>query len=133
MIHMAKSFQVPFEPCMVNPWASGLAVTPNATPSPMPFLRFAEEIWLKDPRGGLDKDNNGSLVSQRRWFNVIAKFQAAKPGYWITLDDEDFAVLKKIVESPKRSFQDLEVTMACIPYSDAVLAAVDAKPADDAE
>lgn len=125
---MSKSFQVPFEAVLVKPWAAVLEATPDAKPEPMPFLKFATFIWLDDPRGYSDDLGKQSIVKMRRWLAVVARFESSKPGEWITLEDDDYATLKKIVESPTRSF-GTPAMMSCLPFSDIVLNAVDKVPA----
>jgi hypothetical protein len=125
---MSKSFQVPFEPIVVKPWAALLEENPEAKPEPLSFRKFSTFIWLDDARAITDDAGKQSVVKLRRWLAVVAKFERAKPGDWITLEDEDYATLKKIVEAPIRSFQGTSAAMACLPYTDLVLSAVDKIP-----
>ena len=47
---------------------------------------------------------------------------------WISLDDEDYEALKTVVETPSRSLT-AALMIACMPFSEAVLSAVDELPA----
>ena len=122
-----KCFQVPAD-VVVTPWSSTLAVNPNAKPESLSFVRYALTVWLEDRRA-YTQEQTFSLVKQKRWLAVIAKFQAAAVGDWIAVDDEDYAVLKTIVERPT-SAMPMAHSMAAIPFSDAVLAAVDTIPTE---
>lgn len=125
---MSKSFQVPFEPILIKPWAAVLESTPDAKPEPMPFLKFATYIWLDDPRAYTGPDGKQSIVRLRRWLAVVAIFEGCKQGAWLTLEDDDYQTLKSIVESPTRSF-GTPAMMSCLPFSDVILNAVDKIPA----
>lgn len=122
-----KCFQVPAD-VVVTPWASTLAANPSAKPESLSFVRYALTVWLDDRRA-YTQEQTFSLVKQKRWLAVIAKFQAAAVGDWIAVDDEDYAVLKTIVERPT-SAMPMAHSMAAIPFSDAVLAAVDTIPTE---
>ena len=126
-----KHFQVP-QDAPVKPLKAILQDQPSARGELWSFLKFATLIWLEDTRGytvvGPDGAKAFSIVKQRRWIKVIDKFEAARAGDWISLDDEDYAVLKPIVESPGRAFP-AAVMIACMPFSEAVLSAVDELPA----
>ncbi len=123
---MSKSFQVP-EAIVVRPWA---AADQSVRPEIKTFLQFATYIWLDDPSAITDAQSKFSVVKQHRWSAVIGKFEATKPGNWITLEDEDYVVLRKIVEAPSRVFPGNNVMMACLPFSDVVLSAVSQIPAE---
>src|SRR5271166_2109103 len=120
-----KCFQVPAD-VTVTPWGSALANNPNAKPETLTFITYALTVWLVDRRA-YAQDQSFSLIKQKRWLAVIGKFQAAKVGDWIVLEDEDYAMLKTIVDKPANSMS-MATTMAAIPFSDAVLAAVDKVP-----
>lgn len=70
-----------------------------AEPQILSFQRYAYQIWLDDARAF-----EGSFAKQVRWAKVVEKFAGIKPGDEIALEDEDYATLRKIVESPKGSF-----------------------------
>jgi hypothetical protein len=116
---MSKSFQVP-EPVTVPAWA---AENSSAKPATLTFLVFATTCWLNDPQAILDAQGKPNLVKQKRWFKVIDLFEASKPGDWITLDDEDYATLVKIVQAPATVYPSLRVMQAALPFSEAVLQA----------
>ena len=124
-----KHFQVPY-PVKGRPLKA--ATDPNLPPPPAmewTFLRAATLLWLEDTRPTQTPDGKGfSIVKQRRWIKVIDKFEAASAGDWISLDDEDYAALKIVVESPSRSFAAADM-IATMPFADAILAAVDELPA----
>ena len=121
---MSKSFQVP-ESVLVQPWAA--AFDPPA-PLRLTFLVFATTVWLDDAQACLDPQGKFSLVKQRRWFDVITQFETTKPGDWITLEDQDYATLRRIVEAPQKGFPSLRTMQAGLPFSDVVLGAVDKVP-----
>jgi hypothetical protein len=118
---MAKSFQVP-EPIIIR---ARIGTERSVVQS---FFEFATFVWLDDPAAYSDANGKSSIVAQQRWQKVIEKFEATKPGDWITLEDQDYVSLKKVVEFPTRKFVDSRITMACIPFSLAVLGAVDKIP-----
>jgi hypothetical protein len=118
---MAKSFQVP-EPIIIRARISSEKSVIQS------FLEFAMFVWLDDPAAYSDANGKSSIVAQKRWQKVIEKFETTKPGDWITLEDQDYVSLKRVVEAPTRKFVDSRITMACIPFSDAVLGAVDKIP-----
>lgn len=121
---MAKHFQVPFNLIEIKP----RSVDPvNMASEKISFLRFATLCWLDDARAYSNERGEGSIMKMRRWQKVIDKFEAAKQGDWISLEDEDYAVLKKIVESPVRQFST-PAMLACMPYADAVLDAKNELP-----
>jgi hypothetical protein len=122
---MSKSFQVPFALITVKPRSVD---HPDAKPEPISFLRYATHCWLDDMRAWSDEQGKGSIVKMHRWQKVIERFEAAKQGDWITLDDADYAILKGIVEKPMRFFPSAHATLECLPYSDAVLDAKDELP-----
>ena len=113
---MSKSFQVPEAIVIKARFSTEQPITKS-------FLEFATFVWLDDPAAYA-----GGMVAQHRWAAVIAKFEAAKVGDWITLEDQDYVSLKKVVEAPTRKFADSRITMGCIPFSDVVLGAVDKVP-----
>lgn len=125
-----KHIQVPFEVVTVKPWATILEQLPDAKPEAITFLRWATFMWLDDPRGFTSDTGAQSIIKMRRWQKVIDKFEVAKPGQYISLDDDDYETLKKIVESPARVFQQntTQVTLSCLLYVDAVLNAVSELP-----
>jgi|HubBroStandDraft_2_1064218.scaffolds.fasta_scaffold05875_5 hypothetical protein len=123
---MSKSFQVP-ETVPVASWVAGDANN-VAKPKTLTFLEFATTVWLDDPQACVDAQGKSSLVKQNRWFGVIGKFERAKPGDWITLDDEDYVTLVKIVRSPTRIFPSIRTMQAGAPFSEIVLQAVDQIP-----
>jgi hypothetical protein len=124
-----KHFQVPQEVVLVKPWAAILAQDPSAKPEPIPFLRWATFMWLDDTRAYMDGQTQ-SVMRLRRWQKVIDKFEIAAPGEWVSLDDQDYATLRMIVEAPARVFQqnNTMIALACLPYTDAVLDAKDTLP-----
>lgn len=126
---MSRHIQVPHACAEVAPWAAVLETDPNAKPEKISFSRFSTFIWLDDARGYSD-DKGMSVVKLRRWQKLIDKFEAAKPGDWISLDDEDYDALRRIVENPQRGFQagNTQIMLACMPYVDAVLDAVTELP-----
>jgi hypothetical protein len=121
-----KHFRIP-EDIHISPWPAVLATNPAAKPERMSFHKFASFVWLDDQRAYTDARGEGSIVKMRRWGRVIGVFESGKPGAWVSLDDEDFTALKKIVEAPTRFFP-VPITIACLAFSDAVLAAVDELP-----
>lgn len=122
---MSKSFQVP-APIVVKPFDPSDS---GSKPETVTFLKFATFIWLDDPNAYTDAQGRSSIVKQRRWLGVIGKFEAAQPGDWITLEDDDYLTLRTIVEAPTRRYANGRITMACLPFSDAVLDAVEKIPA----
>lgn len=120
----SKSFQVPAD-ITVAPLAGS---APDARPEVYSFLKFARHIWLDDPRA-FTSQGQMSVLRMRQWHAVIDRFEASKVGDWITLDEGDYAALKVIVEAPMRSFPSAHAMIACLPFSDAVLDAVDTIPA----
>lgn len=126
-----RHFQVPFEAVEVKPWAAILAANPDAKPGKVSFREWASLIWLDDPRAYTNERGEQSIVKLRRWQKVIDLFELAKPGDWISLEDDDYEALKKIVESPTRAFAQNAtlIALACMPYTDAVLDAKKEKPA----
>ena len=122
---MSKSFQVP-PPVVVTPWK---ASDPSTPPEVVAFLEFAENVWLDDVRACANLQGQSSLVQQNRWYGVIDKFEGTKVGDWVTLDDQDYAVLRRIVEAPARAYKGMRTMRACLPFSEAVLGAVDKIPA----
>ena len=124
-----KHFQVP-QDVQVRPLK--VMAQDGAKGEQWSFLKFATFVWLEDTRGytviGPDGAKGFSIVKQRRWIKVIDKFEAARAGDWISLDDEDYAALKPIVESPGRACPAATM-IACMPFSEAVLSAVDELPA----
>jgi hypothetical protein len=122
-------FQVPFEPVVVKPWAALLAADPNIKPESLSFQKFSSFIWLDDSRAFTEGDKQ-SIEKLRRWQKVIDKFEAAQPGDWIELEDQDYNTLKRIVESPARAFQmnNTQLMLATLPYVDLVLNAKREKP-----
>lgn len=123
-----KHFQVPY-PVKGKPLKA--SIDPNLPTPPAvewTFIRAATLLWLEDTRPTQTPDGKGfSIVKQRRWIKVIDKFEAAEAGDWISLDDEDYAALKQVVECPARAFAAADMR-SCIAFSDAVLAAVDELP-----
>ena len=126
-----KHFQVP-QDAPVKPLKAILQDQPSARGELWSFLKFATLIWLEDTRGytvvGPDGAKAFSIVKQRRWIKVIDKFEAAKPGDWISLDDADYETLKTVVEAPGRSFP-AAIMIACMPFSEVVLEAMSELPA----
>lgn len=120
---MSKFFQVP-QDIEVRPWK---AMDVTVTGEKVSFLKYATFSWLDDPRAYTD-GQQGSIVKMKRWQKVIEKFEAAKPGDFLELEDQDWTTLKKLVEAPGRFFPT-PVVMACMAFSDAVLNAKDEKPA----
>ena len=112
----------------VKPWTAILAMEPNAKPEKMSFLRYASTIWLDDQRALLDDKNHVSLIRTRRWQKVLDAFENSKPGEWISLEDEDYKTLQKIVESPAK-LVSVPLTLGCIAFSEAVLQAPSELPA----
>ena len=84
------------------------------------FSVFAAEVWLEDSRA-IKVGANASLLKMRRWLDVVAKFDGVVSGDEITLDDQDYAVLKEIVEAPERWYQPVTTALRLLPFSDAVL------------
>lgn len=73
---------------------------------PKKFLDYAYEIWLNDTKG-----NSKGPLKLRRWMKMVDAFDAsAEPGSIIALDDEDWSVLKEVVEEPKVAYPPL---LAC--------------------
>ena len=125
-----RHFQVP-EDVVVKPLKAILQDQPQAKGERWSFLKFATLIWLEDPRGYSVATPEGKAFSigrQRRWIKVIDKFEAAKVHDWISLDDEDYEALKTVVETPSRSLT-AALMIACMPFSEVVLAAVSELPA----
>jgi hypothetical protein len=126
-----KHFQVP-QDVTVRPLKAMLQDQPAAKGERWSFLKFATFIWLEDARpyttSMADGTKSFSIVKQRRWIKVIAKFEDAKPGDWMSLDDEDYVALRAVVETPGRSFP-AAVMIACMPFSEVVLEAVSELPA----
>lgn len=84
------------------------------------FAEFANVTWLEDSRA-IKVGANASLLKMRRWLGVVAKFAGAVPGDEIQLEDQDYASLKEIVESPERWYQPVTAALLLLPFSDAVL------------
>ena len=124
---MSKSFSVP-ESVVVPSWAAGDGNN-VAKPKMLSFLEYATTVWLDDPQAFIDAQGKSSHVKQNRWFGVIDKFERAKPGDWITLDDEDYATLVKIIKSPGRMFPSVRTMHAGAPFANVVLKAIDEIPA----
>lgn len=124
-----RHIQIPYD-VEIKPWKIVLDANPDAKPEKMSFLRYATFMWIDDPRSWIDEAGKQSVVKLRRWQKVIDKFEAAKPGEYVALDDEDYAVLVKIVESPAKVFQGAptQVALACLPFIDAVVNAVEELP-----
>jgi|SRR5580693_879647 hypothetical protein len=131
-----KSFQVPFD-MAIAPRKAELELDPAAKGERCSFRKFATFIWLDDPRAYTEGEGPLAKIvfsKQVRWAKVCEKFESALPSEWITLDDQDFETLKKIVESPSRQFQTatgpaVHLHLACVPFSEAVLGAVEQIPA----
>jgi hypothetical protein len=94
-----------------------------APPEALPFIKFALLCWLDDPRA-----IEGAFSRQVRWSKVIDAFRAAQPGSVLALEDEDYATLRPIVESPQRRLPPTIATQV-LAYSRAVLDAADTAPA----
>jgi hypothetical protein len=126
-----RHFQVP-QDVTVRPLKAIQIDQPAARGEMWSFLKFATLIWLEDTRAYMvaapDGTKTFSIVKQRRWIKVIDKFEAAKPGDWMSLDDEDYVALRAVVETPGRSFP-AAVMIACMPFSEVVLEAVSELPA----
>src|ERR1700684_2703687 len=123
-----KHFQVPF-PVKTKPLKAMKDGPAPAVAVEWVFLKVATLLWLEDTRPTQTPDGKGfSIVKQRRWIKVIDAFEAAEAGDWISLDDEDYQALKEVVEAPARSFAAADM-IAGMPFSAAVLAAVDQLPA----
>ena len=123
-----KYFQVPVT-VVVKPPPELLKVKPDIMPDPFPFAHWADFMWLDDARAYVS-GTEPSVVKLRRWAKVIEAFEVAKPGDWISLEDQDYATLTKIVESPQKIFQHnhTRIAIACLPYVDAVLGAKNELP-----
>lgn len=131
-----KHFQVPASAAELVPPKAVLEKDPAAKVATFSFREFSTFIWLEDPRAYTSEhDGKQSVVKLRRWQKVIDAFEAAEPGDWISLEDEDYATLKTIVEAPQRQFQvgHTRIALACMPFVDAVLGAKNEKPAVVAE
>jgi hypothetical protein len=114
----------------VKPWAEILRANPQAAPEKVSFMRWLTFIVLDDPRGLLNEKGEQSILQMRRWQKLIEKFEASKPGEFIAIDDQDYDVLTKIVNTPSRSFQNATaITLACLTFVDAVLGAPSEIPA----
>lgn len=85
------------------------------------FKRFAFAVWLEDTRASTAGDRF-SLAMQRRWGKVIDKFEAACAGDTISLDDQDWSTLCKIVETPSAMVAPSAMRQLFV-FSDAVLEA----------
>ena len=122
--------QVPYD-VEVKPWAAILSTMPDAQPQKLSFLTYATATWLDDERAWINDDGKQSVVKLRRWGKVIDAFEKTKPGQWISMDDEDYGTLKRIVESPKKVFTQAptQIALAAIPFVDAVLEAKHELPA----
>jgi hypothetical protein len=120
----------PIESVSVKPWKAITDVVPDAKPETISFLRWVTFIVLDDPRAFTDGQQQ-SVVKMRRWAKVIDAFESSKPGEYIPVDDQDYATLKLIVENPQRAFQNgvVQITLACMPYVDAILEAKSELPA----
>jgi hypothetical protein len=87
------------------------------------FRAYAFDVWLDDNRA-----IEGGFSKQVRWSKVIDSFQEnAVPGRWISMEDEDWNMLKGIVEKPSRALPP-HITVQLMAFSRAVLEATDAIP-----
>jgi hypothetical protein len=91
--------------------------------STKPFIDYAFEVWFNDPRAS----ENGP-AKLRRWMKMVDAFEKyCNPGDVVTLDDEDWTLLKTIIEAPKMSYPPL-VAIQFDPFTVAVLEAPDTDP-----
>lgn len=87
----------------------------SAPPEEISFLKFALLSWLDDPRAIAD-----GFAKTVRWAEVLRTFRSATDT--IELDDEDYATLRRIVESPAGRLPPT-IAIQLIPFSEAVLCA----------
>jgi len=111
----------PLQPCLKCGFQMPLPREEKLT-----FRKFATICWLNDRRAVA-----GGFTKQVRWASVIQAFTEALPGAWISLEDEDYATLKAIVEAPEQFLPPLQAAQ-CLPFSQAVLGAIDKLPATQA-
>ena len=114
---------------VVAPPAAVLAQNPSARPEEITFLRVAREQWLDDRRAHVNEQTEQSSPQMlRRWSKVIDAFEASGgPGGVIALEDDDYERLRRIVEAPVFYYAPI-AQIACLPYTDAVLAATSVDP-----
>ncbi len=108
------------------PLADALRRMGCKVPDTFSFLRHALECWLGDPRAV-----QAGFVKQVRWTQVVMKFmsEGAIAQNTMLLEDEDFEVLKTIVQRPSSIVSPL-LGMFLLPFSQSV---IDAKKVDFAK
>jgi hypothetical protein len=57
------------------------------------FQKYAHDLWLNDPRWETPKTNLARLIG------ILPMF-GREPGEWIELEDQDWAILKSIIDVP---------------------------------
>jgi hypothetical protein len=115
-----KHFQVPSDIQLRNPQTGESIKGADGKSITKKFLVHAFDCWLNDSRAG------EGPVNLRRWMKVVEIFKAATT--WISLEDQDYSILRTIVESPKNTYANPLIDMQLLPFSEAVLGAVDEKP-----
>lgn len=87
------------------------------------FIDYAFEVWFNDPR-----ISEEGPVKLRRWMKMVDTFEKyCNPGDVLALDEEDWRLLKMIVEKPKVSYPPL-IASQFDSYSVAILDAPDVDP-----
>ncbi len=66
----------------------------TGTVTPLSFVTYANLIWLDDTRWETPKANLARLM------RVVAEIDRAAPGEWMLLEDQDWLILKDIIEKP---------------------------------
>lgn len=106
-----KTIKVPRDIVLVDP------IT-GASGDTLAFKNTAIYLWLNDPRA------NSGPVSTARWSKVIDQFIACTPDSSIYLEDEDYNLLKNIVETPQAKYPPL-VARQVIAFDRAVIDATE--------
>lgn len=98
---------------------------PRPTPIVKSLRDVAFELWLNDGRAV-----EGGRKAIKRWDKVCDAFDGAEPGEVIALEDQDWEMLRKIIEAPKVMYGAL-LMRQMLPFIDAVLDARNEPPSID--
>lgn len=130
---MAKYIVIP-EPVTLVDLVSGRPLrVPDPTPEqpmrskdeePMTMRKFVIQAALNDPKFGKGAVN--SLAGAR----VLSKFDKAAAGTWVKLDEEDYKLLKDVIQNPTNGFNP-HIAIQCAEFIEAIEQATSSEPKTD--
>lgn len=119
-----KYIEVPDTIALVNP-ETGESVEGQTF---MSFRSYAYRVWLADKRGIDGNADTTAPEATERWAKVISAFAKAQAGGVVALEDADYKVLKKIVETPSLIIGNALIEVQLMPFVQAVLKATNEAP-----